>query len=600
MEQEQKSKAKKKSKRSQYFELPKTFSNFDKLNLKSFAEELLNDIDQGIKDNQEVKEEDNEGNYIVKQRGEAYTISLDAGFGRGKTSFLEMFENMIKEGGVREKREGKEKEGGVKEGKGEGVKQENYSIFKLNVWTTELHDNPTFVILAEFVNFLKNKKIDLGTKEIDYKKLIASAMDTIEGAVSLVSEPAGKIIQDGRSLYKEVNKSGKTPLGEQELEIYEQQQELVKKIKEVISAYEERTNKKLIILIDELDRVKPDYAVRFLETVKHFFDISGICFLFAVNRQQVEATVKNLFGGELDFVGYYDRFFKQEFSFTNAYSEGVRGFIEKEIKSFIQKERVNSIGEKQEEDLRSYFGNDTHLNRWVVLYQLSGLSLRQVKGWVSKSYSSYMKFLDTRSVNESKNMEKFFKYLGNFDLTSSELQSLRRQINSYNQHILNEIDRKKMYDLYLILFYTAFYIIRFEKIYGTSRLFRTEDIDKRIYPLIIEFCRRGAFFSDDWHTMIPYLYFSFHSEGMLHEKLFQLAGYSDINFERIIPNPDPLEEMRIERSKKDPAIEKTFGTEKPRTSKIACSVLYNHVEKGINSSTLHKIISTPSVSSEEP
>jgi hypothetical protein len=27
----------------------------------------------------------------------------------------------------------------------------------------------------------------------------------------------------------------------------------------------------LIILIDELDRTRPDYAINFLETLKHFF-----------------------------------------------------------------------------------------------------------------------------------------------------------------------------------------------------------------------------------------------------------------------------------------------------------------------------------------
>ena len=710
MEPEQESKAKKKSKRPQYFELPKTFHNFDKLNLEGFAKRLLDDIDQGIKDNQEVKEENKEGNYLVKQRGEAYTISLDAGFGRGKTTFLEMFENMIKEGGVRKEREGKEKEGGVREeregkekeggvreeregkekeggvreeregkekeggvreereGKEKegGVKAKNYSVFKLNVWTTELHDNPTFVMLAEFVNFLEDEKIDLEAKGIDYQELADSAMDIIESAVSLVSEPAGKVIQGGRRFSKEVSKSGKTPLGEQELERYNQQQALVRKIKEVISAYEERTNKKLIILIDELDRVKPDYAVRFLETVKHFFDIPGICFLFAVNRQQVEATVKNLFGGELDFVGYYDKFFKQEFSFVDAYSQGVRGFIEEEIKRFTKKKRKNSIGKKEEEYLRSYFENEMKsftekkrrssigkkqeeylrpyfenemksftekkrrssiekkqeedfmsyfhnnimkLDRWAVLYQLSGLSLRQVKGWISKTYSSYIELLDPNNVNKSKDMEKFFKFLENFDLTSSKLQSLQSQINSYDEHILGKNNKKEMYDFYLILFYTAFYTIRLEEIYRTSRLFRTENIDRRIYPLIKEFCKRSMFFPDDERTMMLYLYFSFYSEKTLRVKLLQLirrgllrsARFDDIALERIIPNPNLLKDLGMEKSKEYPGLlESIFGTGQPRIFQIVCAVLYNHVKNGINFSTVCQIISTPSGYSEEP
>ena len=598
MKQEQKSKTKKKLKRPQYSELPKTFRNFDKLNLEDFAERLLKDIDIGIKDNEEVKEKDDVGNYIVKQRGEAYTISLDAGFGKGKTTFLEMFENMIKEGEVRE-----EKEGGVKEEKEEGVKKENYSIFKLNAWTTELHDNPTFVILAEFVDFLKNEK----TKGIDYKKLVGNVIHIIEPAISLVSEPAGKIIQGGRRLYKEVSEGERILLGKQELERYEQQQELVGKIKEAISAYEKQTKKKLIILIDELDRVKPDYAVRFLETVKHFFDIPGTCFLFAVNRQQVEATVKNLFGERLDFVGYYDKFFKQEFSFVDAYSEGVRGFIKKEMKSFTEKRRKDSIGKKQEEHLRSYFENDMELDRWVALYQLSGLSLRQVKGWISKTYSNYIKLLDFKNINKSKNMEKFSKYLENLKLDPPKLNSIWWQINSCDMYILDKNDRRKMCDFYLILFHTAFYIIRLEEVYGTPRLSKTETIDKRIYPLFERFCNGDIFFADDRPTMILYFYFSFRGERMLHAKLFQLARLllihsdrsDDIDLEQIIPNPDLLEDLRMERSKRNPVMKETiFEIKKQRILEITHAVLYNHVKNGINFSTIYQIISTPSASSE--
>ncbi|WAF58355.1 KAP family NTPase [Aeromonas caviae] len=33
------------------------------------------------------------------------------------------------------------------------------------------------------------------------------------------------------------------------------------------------------ILIDELDRCRPSYAVEMLETIKHIFDISGVVFV---------------------------------------------------------------------------------------------------------------------------------------------------------------------------------------------------------------------------------------------------------------------------------------------------------------------------------
>lgn len=60
-------------------------------------------------------------------------------------------------------------------------------------------------------------------------------------------------------------------------------------------------------MVDELDRARPNYAVEFLESLKHFFDVKNIVFVLAVNREQIEKSVKCLYG-ELDFNEYYRKF----------------------------------------------------------------------------------------------------------------------------------------------------------------------------------------------------------------------------------------------------------------------------------------------------
>lgn len=60
-----------------------TFKDFDKLNLKSFGEDLFQIIGKGVDSS-------------VGEQG-AYTISLNAEFGNGKTTFLEMFKHFIED-----------------------------------------------------------------------------------------------------------------------------------------------------------------------------------------------------------------------------------------------------------------------------------------------------------------------------------------------------------------------------------------------------------------------------------------------------------------------------------------------------------------------
>lgn len=84
--------------------------------------------------------------------------------------------------------------------------------------------------------------------------------------------------------------------------------------------------KPLVILIDELDRCRPDYAVRMLERVKHFFDVSGIVFVIASDGKNLPAAVNSQYGSGLDSEEYLRKFFDYEymlpepnaFQFTNV------------------------------------------------------------------------------------------------------------------------------------------------------------------------------------------------------------------------------------------------------------------------------------------
>ena len=64
----------------------------------------------------------------------------------------------------------------------------------------------------------------------------------------------------------------------------------------------------LYVVIDELDRCRPTYAIRMLETVKHIIDVPGLIFLYGVERKQLAAAIRGMYGADFDGSRYLHRF----------------------------------------------------------------------------------------------------------------------------------------------------------------------------------------------------------------------------------------------------------------------------------------------------
>ena len=216
-----------------------TFKDFDKLKLKSFGEDLLHIMDQGI-------------NSSIGQKG-VYTISLNAEFGNGKTTFLTMFKHFI-----------------------EDEQSDNYNVLLINAWESDFYKEPVIAILSEFVTWIKKN----GTNE-DRIKNIISAIGRISMNIGnqIVQSQIGVDLTDIKNSLEEGNNL---------LEGFSQRKKAIQDIRTSFKEYT-KGSKKLLIIVDELDRTRPDYAVRFLEDMKHFFDIENVVFLVAVNRKQMEA-----------------------------------------------------------------------------------------------------------------------------------------------------------------------------------------------------------------------------------------------------------------------------------------------------------------------
>lgn len=66
--------------------------------------------------------------------------------------------------------------------------------------------------------------------------------------------------------------------------------------------------KPLIIVVDELDRCRPDYALSILEVIKHFFSVPHVHFVLGINLEALEQSVKARYGSGINASNYLKRF----------------------------------------------------------------------------------------------------------------------------------------------------------------------------------------------------------------------------------------------------------------------------------------------------
>ncbi|MCG9724488.1 KAP family P-loop NTPase fold protein [Vibrio brasiliensis] len=65
----------------------------------------------------------------------------------------------------------------------------------------------------------------------------------------------------------------------------------------------------IYILIDELDRCRPSYAIEVIECVKHFFNTKNFVFVLATDTDQLQHSIKAIYGSGFNSSAYLSRFF---------------------------------------------------------------------------------------------------------------------------------------------------------------------------------------------------------------------------------------------------------------------------------------------------
>ncbi len=156
-----------------------------------------------------------------------------------------------------------------------------------DAWSNDNDVDPVLSLVYEIVR----------TTKCDY--LLPNIHDIAKIAVAIIELFTGKNIE---GIIEALS-------GEDLLSTIETQKSIQDTVKAFFDSLMEEKGNRLIIFVDELDRCKPDFAVRFLERIKHYFSEERITFVFSVNLGELQHTIKRFYGEGFDAGRYLDRFF---------------------------------------------------------------------------------------------------------------------------------------------------------------------------------------------------------------------------------------------------------------------------------------------------
>ena len=238
-----------------------------------------------------------------------YVLNLNAEWGAGKTYFLKRWSREL---------------------------IVDFPVVYIDAWQQDYSDDPFLTVIAGIIKQLQRQakfNITIPKSAVSMFKAVApaiaqgltkkiSGIDLDELHTLLFSDE--EIEDDQKQNSNKLTGSDFSPavkaLAQNLIKDHEAKNKSVEVIKaklaDWVNKFEEQEDKSLpiFIFIDELDRCRPSYAVEMLETIKHIFDVKGIVFVVATDTEQLQHTIKSIYGEGFDAKVYLGRFFNSRYS----------------------------------------------------------------------------------------------------------------------------------------------------------------------------------------------------------------------------------------------------------------------------------------------
>lgn len=198
---------------------------------------------------------------LIKNTEGPYVIGLTSPWGSGKTFFLKAWHNQL-----------------VAEG---------MPCIYFNAWEKDASGDP----LANLIAVCEQQAVDFkGTAALlkgKFKEAFQNLPGLLRGAgwlANLWGIPIGSTIDTSATVIEKIQ------------EILNQKKDFTEQLEKLASEIDTNIHFPLFIIVDELDRCRPSYAINLLESIKHLFNVPHVVFLLAVDSTQLLQQVEHTFG----------------------------------------------------------------------------------------------------------------------------------------------------------------------------------------------------------------------------------------------------------------------------------------------------------------
>ena len=317
----------------------KTFELLTK-NRQDFLEALVRVMKKSFEEQKEFEDWENEDIRPVQR------IFINAPWGMGKTLFADALQEYLSE------------------------KFKNINTLYVNSWKMDFYNEPMKALIAEMSegNIInpesteKAKKFLKNCGKIFFGKILKNFLLKRFNLND-------KDIEEMKSFFNGLDTS--------ELEDYKNYKKLLEEFKDTLS--KEKSPK--IIIIDELDRCRPDYAIQLLEIIKHIFDVKNIIFLFLINREQLESIVSTIYMNSNLSTKYFEKFYDIELNLPEANYKELNE-SEFQVVNFFEEYRMdeNNFSKNRDLIIQKIFLDIA----FVINKSFSKISIRNIKKLLKK------------------------------------------------------------------------------------------------------------------------------------------------------------------------------------------------------------------------
>ena len=222
---------------------------------------------------------------IVQNYSDGFVLSVNGSWGTGKTTFVKMWKQYMENNGL--------------------------TVAYFNAWENDFISDPLTALLGEINALIKpsgERTLENAIKAAG--KIACSSLGKI-AKLTLKSILGGDVADAVEAI---IDRGGEI-VQEEILEYEDKKKQMINFRNEITTYLEaELSQKPMVIIVDELDRCRPDYAVEVLERIKHLFSVKGIVFVLAIDKIQLCNAIKGYYGSEhIDANEYLRRFIDLEY-----------------------------------------------------------------------------------------------------------------------------------------------------------------------------------------------------------------------------------------------------------------------------------------------